>query len=123
MITVFYDGKCHLCRREIDYYRAIAPMNRFIWEDITTLNSGFKQLHIPLVEGLRKLHALDDAGVVHTGVDAFILMWRQFKYWNILARIVSLPGIYGLSKIAYHYFALWRFKRLKHCQMISKDDK
>jgi predicted DCC family thiol-disulfide oxidoreductase YuxK len=24
MITVFYDGKCGLCRREIEYYKRIA---------------------------------------------------------------------------------------------------
>ena len=34
MITVFYDGQCGLCRREIDYYRRIAPSGLFDWVDI-----------------------------------------------------------------------------------------
>lgn len=120
MITVFYDGKCNLCLREIDYYRSIAPAERFIWQDINTPNDALKQLHISLIQGLKILHALDDAGVVHTGVDAFILMWRQLKYWNALVQIISLPGIYFLSKIVYRYFAAWRFKRSKHCQILLK---
>jgi predicted DCC family thiol-disulfide oxidoreductase YuxK len=123
MITVFYDGKCNLCLREIDYYRSIAPINRFIWVDITTPSDLFKSLNISLIDGLSKLHALDDIGAIHTGVDAFTLMWKEFKYWNALAGIISLPGIYQLSKIAYFYFAKWRFKRLKHCQVIFKKNK
>ena len=35
MITVFYDGKCGLCSKEINHYRKIAPSNIFNWQDIT----------------------------------------------------------------------------------------
>ena len=37
MITVFYDGKCSLCSKEIKYYRNIAPVETFYWLDITAL--------------------------------------------------------------------------------------
>ena len=35
MITVFYDGKCGLCAREIGYYRRIAPDGVFVWQDVS----------------------------------------------------------------------------------------
>ena len=35
MITVFFDGKCGLCSKEISHYRKIAPDGIFIWQDIT----------------------------------------------------------------------------------------
>ncbi|MEC9079196.1 MAG: DCC1-like thiol-disulfide oxidoreductase family protein, partial [Pseudomonadota bacterium] len=31
MITVFFDGKCGLCSREIRHYQKIAPAERFCW--------------------------------------------------------------------------------------------
>ena len=34
MITVFYDGKCNLCSKEIKYYKSIAGENVFNWFDI-----------------------------------------------------------------------------------------
>ena len=34
MITVFYDGKCNLCSKEIKYYKSIADENVFNWFDI-----------------------------------------------------------------------------------------
>ena len=33
MITVFNDGKCNLCSKEIFYYKSIAD-NKFKWIDI-----------------------------------------------------------------------------------------
>ena len=35
LVTVFYDGKCGLCSKEINHYRKIAPENVFDWQDIT----------------------------------------------------------------------------------------
>ena len=35
MITVFYDGKCGLCSKEINHYRKVAPSGIFSWQDIT----------------------------------------------------------------------------------------
>ena len=34
MIIVFYDGKCNLCSKEINYYRKIAPIGKFNWQDV-----------------------------------------------------------------------------------------
>ena len=35
LITVFYDGKCGLCSKEINHYKKIAPQGIFNWQDIT----------------------------------------------------------------------------------------
>lgn len=121
MITVFYDGKCGLCAKEIAYYQKIAPAGRFNWQDITQDDDMLRAQDISLADGLKKLHVRDPAGQLHIGVDGFILMWRHIKIWSILAFLVRLPIIYHLAKIAYHYFAEWRFKRLSHCQIAEAD--
>ncbi|MGB1237604.1 MAG: DCC1-like thiol-disulfide oxidoreductase family protein [Pseudomonadales bacterium] len=42
-------------------------------------------------QALQKLHALNDAGQLQIGVDAFILIWQQLPYWRALARVLQLP--------------------------------
>lgn len=123
MITVFYDGKCSLCSREINYYRSIAPDGIFIWQDITESDKELLKDGVSLVEGLKYLHAKDADGKLHIGVDAFILIWKQLKHWRVLASFVSLPGIRQITDFTYKKFAAWRFKRLAHCQLAERKDK
>ena len=93
MITVFYDGKCGLCSKEINHYIKIAPKGIFHWQDITESADALKKEGISLSEGLRLLHAQDHSGQIHIGVDAFILIWKQLKRWRVLAAVVELPVI------------------------------
>jgi predicted DCC family thiol-disulfide oxidoreductase YuxK len=122
MITVFYDGKCGLCSKEINLYKKIAPAGIFIWQDITESMEGLKAHGVNLSDGLRRLHAKDDQSALHIGVDAFILIWKQLKYWRILGLFVSLPLIRHLANFAYNIFADWRFKKLEHCQVSLKNE-
>ena len=123
MITVFYDGKCGLCSKEINYYRKIAPTGTFSWQDITECADDLKKEGISLSEGLKLLHVKDEEGLMHVGVDAFILIWKQLRWWRILANFVKLPIIRQSANIIYNHFASWRFKRLKHCQLAAKQEK
>lgn len=120
MIRVFYDGKCSLCRREIERYKRIAPVGVFDWVDITVDASSLEKLGIAYSDGLKLLHAQDAQGKLQVGVDAFILIWRQIARWRVLASIVGAGFIRPVAKIAYRAFAAWRFKRLAHCQIAIK---
>ena len=120
MITVFYDGKCGLCSKEINYYRKIAPTGIFDWQDITTSADDLKKEGISLADGLKLLHAKDHNGKIHIGVDAFLLIWRQLKRWRVLAFLVGLPIIRHITNCVYLAFANWRFKRLAHCQLAAR---
>jgi predicted DCC family thiol-disulfide oxidoreductase YuxK len=122
MITVFYDGKCGLCRREITHYKRTAPEGVFKWVDITVDKSAMQELDIPYADGLKLLHAQDSQGKLHVGVDAFLLIWRQIPHWRILAIIVASSLIRPIANSAYRAFAAWRFNRLSHCQLELKAD-
>ena len=120
MIRVFYDGKCGLCRREIEHYKRIAPVGGFDWVDITVDASSLEKLGIAYADGLKLLHAQDAKGKLHVGFDAFILIWQQIPRWRVLASIVSAGFIRRVANIAYRTFAAWRFNRLAHCQIAIK---
>jgi len=122
-LQVFYDGKCGLCRREIDYYRRIAPKNIFKWSDIASDPSLLSHYDVSQADALRLLHVLDHNGKWFVGVDAFLVIWKQLKYWRFLAVIVSFPGIKQTASTLYKTFAKYRFSRLKHCQIALKRDR
>ncbi len=113
MITVFYDGKCGLCSREIVHYKHIAPEGVFEWIDIIIMPVPFVQRGFEVKAGLKALHVEDDSGIMHQGVDAFIVIWRKLpRFWPYLAFLISLPIVLPLAKKIYDLFAEWRFKKM-----------
>ena len=112
MITVFYDGKCGLCRREIEHYIRIAPQGIFAWVDITITPEPFTTLGYSVPAGLNALHVRDAADIMHVGVDGFIAIWQQLSRWRILAWLVGSPIIRPMAQRLYKAFAAWRFKKL-----------
>lgn len=116
-ITVYYDGKCALCSKEIRYYQKIAPRNIFDWQDITVSEQGLLKEGVSLTEGLNMLHVKDINGQMHIGLDAFIIIWKQLRKWRILAALVELPIIRQFANVIYRAFANWRYKRLEHCKL------
>ena len=120
MLTVYYDGKCGLCRREIEYYRRIAPPGGFLWQDIANDPSSLADLDVSQADALRRLHARDATGTVYVGVAAFIAIWQGLNYWKYLALIVKLPLLKTIASVVYDRFADYRFSRLTHCQLASR---
>ena len=120
LTKVFYDGKCGLCSKEINYYKRIAPKNIFEWHDIASNPNILKDIRVSQYDALMYLHAMDQKSNLKIGVDAFILIWDKLKYWKILSILVRIPIIYSIAKIMYKLFANYRFKKLDHCQMASQ---
>ena len=113
MITVFYDGACGLCAKEIKYYQKIARAGFFTWIDITKEPDDFTRRGYDVLAGLKALHVQDEAGTMHKGVAAFVVIWRALPQpWPILAALCRLPFILPFLEAIYQRFAAWRFKKL-----------
>ncbi len=123
MLTVYYDGKCGLCRREIEYYKRVAPPGGFLWQDIANDPTSLGDLDISQADALRRLHARDANGTVYVGVAAFIAIWQGLNYWKYLALIFKMPLLKAIASVVYDRFADYRFSRLTHCQLASKTAK
>ena len=120
MLTVYYDGKCGLCRGEIEYYKRVAPPGRFLWQDIANDPTSLADLNVSQADALRRLHARDAAGTVYVGVAAFIAIWQGLNYWKYLALMFKLPFLKTVASVVYDRFADYRFSRLTHCQLASR---
>lgn len=40
-LTIFYDGACHLCAREIDHYKKVDTTNKILYLDIAKKSFDF----------------------------------------------------------------------------------
>lgn len=115
-ILVFYDGACGLCSKEINHYKKVAPSGVFDWIDLIENPEPFSALGYSQLDGLKELHVRDKQGQIHTGVNAFAVMWRELKNWRWLAVFIKLPVVNFVAQKLYDWFARWRFQKLGYCQ-------
>lgn len=120
MVTVFYDGKCGLCRREINFYQKIAPSGVFHWCDITRDETELNRYGITLDDAMASLHTINDSGQIICGFDSFLLIWGQLPYFRLLAFLLRFPPLKWLMRLSYQCFAKWRIKRQKTCKVEQK---
>lgn len=117
MINVFYDDRCPLCRKEIEYYKKQTPDRVIEWLGISQNMDTLAKYDIAYIDSLKILHAINEKEEMIFGVDAFILIWEQMKGWRWLAKFVGLPIVYQITKGIYKVFAQWRFNKSDHCKI------
>lgn len=110
-LSVFYDGACPVCSREIAHYLARDHAGRLIAVDISAADFDSTAFAIAPADFMRELHAIDALGTVYRGVAAFQAIWRAFPEaagLRLLAAFVDLPVIDAVARGAYCAFARLR---------------
>ena len=101
--TVFYDGSCPICLREIKFYRRLAGSDRVDWVDLSddtiTLPEG-----IFLEDALSELHVQKSDGQIVTGAAAFAAIWSELPYLRIFGRLAVIPPFIWLLDWLYAAF-------------------
>ena len=120
MITVYFDGACNYCSKEISYYKTVSSTEEFRWIDVAANPDALIDFNITQAEALLFLHAVDEKKKVHIGAEAFALIWKNLRYWKLLGHLVSLPILKIVLRYIYEIFAKRRFKNYQHCQLASK---
>ena len=85
--------------------------------DIASDPAPLAAYDISQADALRHLHVRDAKGQFHKGAVAFLVIWRQLRYWKILAAFVGVPFVRYTAITVYNRFADYRFARLDHCQI------
>ncbi len=109
--TMFYDGGCPLCSREVAHYRRIDQKGRIRWIDIHANPHLVESIGVNYEEAMARLHVRDAGGEVQTGVWAFAAVWDALPYYRWLARTLRALRLLPALDRAYTWFARWRFKR------------
>jgi len=110
--AVFFDGGCPMCRREIAHYQRLDSAGRIRWLDIHREPDVVAEVGVSWEAAMQRLHVRSGTGELHTGVPAFVAIWRELPRYRWLARLVAaVPGLIPLLDFAYGRFARWRWRR------------
>ncbi|MBP0048707.1 DUF393 domain-containing protein [Marinobacterium sp. AK62] len=107
---LLYDGQCPLCKREIAHYKRLDIDRRVDWRDLFDPASDLETLGIDAWSAMSVIHAVAPDGRIHTGVHAFMLIWRELPCYRHLATVIETLRLTGLLDKLYHRFARWRFR-------------
>lgn len=108
MLTVFYDGGCPICSREVAFYRGRLGADALCWVDVSRETPhGLDQQTI-----LARIHARLPDGKMVSGAAAFGQIWQRVPGFGWLGRLVSWRPVTPFAEAAYRGFLvvrrLWR---------------
>ncbi len=104
-LTLFYDGACHLCSREIAHYAQIDRDHKLAFVDISNPHFKAEAFGLDPVRVQQEIHIKTKDGRVLTAVRGFAEVWRNIPQYRWVAKVVMTPGIHALATVGYHIFA------------------
>lgn len=104
-LTVWHDGACPLCRREIALMRRLDKRGSIRFVDAAT--TGSSSCPIERSALLARFHASED-GKLLSGAAAFAAMWRAVPLLRPLGLAARSPLVLRLLESAYRGFLVIR---------------
>jgi predicted DCC family thiol-disulfide oxidoreductase YuxK len=109
--TMFYDGGCPICRREVGHYQRLYQECLVQWVDISCEQDALHQYGLNYNTAMSRLHVLDQEGNLLQGAKAFVALWKVLPYYRWLAGMVQVLHLVSFLDWGYQHFAEWRLKR------------
>ncbi len=81
LITIYYDGLCPVCSREVAVYQRLDRPRQLRWQSLATVADD----SLDLDAAYRLLHVRDAEGQLHVGFAAHLLMWQRLPGFRLLA--------------------------------------
>jgi predicted DCC family thiol-disulfide oxidoreductase YuxK len=111
-LTVYYDGGCPLCRREIGFYRRQPGADGIDWVNLVGADAAALGDDLDLDAAMARFHVRRPDGRLASGALGFALLWQQLPRFRLAGRIAALPGIvHGLElgyRLVLRVRRLWR---------------
>ncbi len=91
----------------MEHYRSLDRENKFEFIDVSDESFDAHEHGRSQEVFMARLHVKDPYGEIHTGVDAFAVIWRNLpgKMFARLAGFIQLPGVHAVAAMAYVIFA------------------
>ena len=118
-LTVYYNTKCPVCDAGITWQKRrliqAARTRAIEFRDINLEPEVLARFGAGLEDIRRRLHAVDDDGKLHAGIDCVIAIWRRTPGTIWLSHLIGLPVIRHISGFTYNRFAdvLYAWNRRK----------
>ncbi len=120
-LAVCYNGACPVCSAAVRHSQRIAataPDGALSWHDFTADAEIFTRHGVDFDAALRRFHVVGRDGKLYSGVDAFLLLWREMPYYRRLAALIRLPVARHIATLVYDYVLVpplyrWNKRRLR----------
>jgi predicted DCC family thiol-disulfide oxidoreductase YuxK len=108
--TVYYDGDCPICSREIATYRQARGSEAIDWIDASRCGDTALGPGIDRAAVLQRFHVRGADGTLISGAAAFVEIWKHLPAFAWLARIGARPRVLAVLDTLYAGFL--RLRRL-----------
>ncbi len=106
--TVYFDGACPVCSREIAMYRRQPGAGAVEWVDVAQCEAPALGAGLTRAAALARLHVRRADGSLVSGAQAFTELWRALPRWAWAGRLLgSGPGLW-LLEVGYRAFLVAR---------------
>jgi predicted DCC family thiol-disulfide oxidoreductase YuxK len=113
--TVYFDGLCPVCSREISAYRRLRGGEGIAWVDASRCEEAALGAGLDRASAMRRLHVRRGTGTNGTlvsGAAAFVEIWKQLPAFAWLARIfANRPALLALDLLYDGFLRLRRYWR------------
>jgi len=106
--TVYFDGACPLCVREIRFYRSCRGASDIQWVDVTAVNADAFGSDLTSGQALARFHVRNEQGKLIAGARAFNAIWSWLTNLKWLATLFDNRLGHWLLYLAYRAFLMLR---------------
>jgi len=103
-LTVYYDGACPVCSREIAMYRRQPGAEQCVWVDASSCPESALGSGLSRDSALARFHVRRADGVLVDGMRGFTVLWRSLPRFAWAGRIASIGPLPFLLDAAYRVF-------------------
>lgn len=110
--TLYFDGACPVCAREVAMYRSQPGAEAVEWVDITRSQPVDLGPGLSPAMAMERLHLRRPDGSLVSGAEAFTELWKSLPRWSWLGRLMGSGVALRLLEAGYRGFLavrpLWR---------------
>jgi predicted DCC family thiol-disulfide oxidoreductase YuxK len=107
-LTVYFDGACPLCAKEIGFYRRRPGADAVCWVDISAAAGGDVAPDLPFETAMARFHVRRPDGSLESGGAAFSRLWSEMPGFRLIGRFTQLAPVAWLLERAYRFFLRFR---------------
>jgi predicted DCC family thiol-disulfide oxidoreductase YuxK len=99
--TVYYDGACPICQREIAIYKRKADRQGVAFVDAAACDVSLLGNGLTREAALGRMHVRRADGNLVSGAAAFAELWQAVPGFRLIGRIVSFAPVTWVLELAY----------------------
>jgi len=104
-MTVYYDGACTVCSKEVTLYNKLDQNRAIGWHDVSVGVGDLEGDGVTRADALARLHARLPDGRLVTGVWAFIAIWERLPGFRLFAPLAKWAPVRWILERGYDWFA------------------